>query len=48
MYVKQSLNSEQYIIKDIQKMVEKDSHMADRVVRFGEGLRETRQFWSRR
>ena len=29
-------------------MVENDSHMAEKIVRFGEGLRDTRQFWSRR
>ena len=47
-YVKQNLNGEQYSIDDVRKMVESDGHMADRIVRFGEGLRGTRQFWIRR
>ncbi len=29
-------------------MVKADSHMADKIIRFGKGLRETRQFWLRR
>ena len=29
-------------------MLEDDSHMADRIMRFGEGLRGSRQFWHRR
>ena len=29
-------------------MVETDDHMADKIMRFGEGLRGTRQFWNRR
>src|SRR2546429_7971656 len=47
-YVKQSLNGEQYTVEEIRWLVQNDSHMADRIVRFGEGLRETRQFWTRR
>lgn len=43
-YVKQNLNGEQYSIDDVQKMVESDGHMADRIVRFGEGLHGTHQF----
>ena len=47
-YVKQSFNDQQCTIEDLQRMVEQDSHMADKIVRFGEGLRGTRQFWIRR
>ena len=48
MYVKQVLDSKQYSVEELKKMVESDSCMADRIVQFGEGLRETRQFWIRR
>jgi len=37
-YIKQSLNAQQCTIEDLQKMLENDSHVADRIVRFGEGL----------
>jgi ATP-dependent DNA helicase PIF1 len=47
-YVKQSLNGEQLTVEDVQEMVDSDSHMADKVVRFGESLRGTRQFWNKR
>ncbi len=29
-------------------MTERDNHLADQVIRFGEGLRGTRQFWMKR
>src|SRR6184192_595270 len=47
-YVKQSFNGQQCTVEDLQRMVEQDSHMADKIVRFGESLRGTRQFWIRR
>ena len=47
-YVKQSLNGKQLTVEDVQEMVKSDTHMADRVMRFGEGLRGTRQFWKKR
>jgi hypothetical protein len=47
-YVKQNLNSEKYTVEEVQKMVENDSHMADKIVRYGESLRGSRQFWSKR
>ena len=47
-YVKQSQNGVQLTVEDVQKMVKSDTHMANRIMRFGEGLRGTRQFWKRR
>src|SRR6185437_2123889 len=47
-YVKQVLDGKQYSVEELKEMVESDSRMADRIVRFGEGLRGTRQFWIRR
>ncbi|CAG8756587.1 470_t:CDS:2 [Rhizophagus irregularis] len=38
----------QLTIGDIQEMMKDDNHMVDRVMRFGEGLRGTRQFWQKR
>jgi hypothetical protein len=43
-YVKQSLNSKQITVEEVQEMAASDSHMADKILRFGEGLRGTRQF----
>jgi hypothetical protein len=37
-YVKQNLNDKQCTVEDLQKMLENDSHLADYIVRFGEGL----------
>uniref|UniRef100_U9SKQ4 Helitron helicase-like domain-containing protein n=1 Tax=Rhizophagus irregularis (strain DAOM 181602 / DAOM 197198 / MUCL 43194) TaxID=747089 RepID=U9SKQ4_RHIID len=42
------LNGSQLTIGDIQEMMKDDNHMVDRVMRFGEGLRGTRQFWQKR
>ncbi|GBC15565.1 ATP-dependent DNA helicase PIF1 [Rhizophagus irregularis DAOM 181602=DAOM 197198] len=47
-YVKQVLDDKQYTVEEIKEMIEKDNHMADRIVRFGEALRGTRQFWTKR
>ena len=47
-YVKQRLNGRQLTVEDVQEMVKNDNHMAERVMRFGEGLRGTRQFWKKR
>ncbi|CAG8803458.1 10099_t:CDS:2 [Cetraspora pellucida] len=47
-YVKQSLNREQLNVKDVQEMVDNDNCIADKIVRFGEGLHGTRQFWNKR
>ena len=41
-YVKQSLNCKQYSIEELRQMVEFYSHMADRIVRFEEGLHGSR------
>ena len=44
-YVKQNLTDEQITIADIQeRIVQGDNHMADRIMRYGEGLRGSRQF----
>ena len=37
-YVKQSLNAQQCTIEDLQKMLENDNHVADRIIRFDKGL----------
>jgi hypothetical protein len=47
-YAKQSLNGRQLTVGDVQEMVKNDTYMADHVMRFGEGLHGTRQFWKRR
>jgi ATP-dependent DNA helicase PIF1 len=48
-YVIQNLRDEQINVKDIQEMIENgDDKMADRIMRYGEGLRGTRQFWMAR
>jgi hypothetical protein len=39
-YVKQNLNDEQLDIADIQEMIAGgDKHLADQIMRYGEGLR---------
>jgi hypothetical protein len=43
-YIKQNLNGERLTVEDVQEMINNDNHMADKVIRFGEGLRRTRQF----
>src|SRR6266540_3635262 len=47
-YVKQRLDGEQLTVEEVQEMIERNNHLADQVIRFGEGLRETRQFWIKR
>ena len=48
-YVKQNLNDAQITVTDIQeRIVQGDSHIADRIMRFEEGLRESQQFWNAR
>src|SRR4051812_2479952 len=45
-YVKHNLTDEQITVTDIQeKILQGDSHLADRIMRFGESLRGSRQFW---
>ncbi|CAB4407286.1 unnamed protein product [Rhizophagus irregularis] len=45
-YVKQNLKEEQINVLDIQEMIANgDKNIADRIMRYGEGLRGTRQFW---
>ena len=49
MYVRQNLNDDQLDVKDIQEEIANgDKHLADRIMRYGEGLRGTRQFWMSR
>ncbi len=46
MFVKQNLNEDQLEVTDIQEMINNgDKHLADRIMRYGEGLRGSRQFW---
>ena len=48
-YVKQKLNEGQLDVSDIKEMISNgDKHLADRIMRYGEGLRGTRQFWKAR
>jgi hypothetical protein len=47
-YVKQSLDGEQLTVEEVREMIKRNSHLADQVIRFGEGLHGTRQFWIRR
>jgi ATP-dependent DNA helicase PIF1 len=48
-YVKQNLNDDQITVTDIQERIAQgDNHIADRIMRFGEGLRGSRQFWNAR
>ena len=48
-YVKQNLNDEQLDVADIQEMIaDGDKQLADRIMRYDEGLRRTRQFWMAR
>ena len=48
-YVKQNLSDEQIDVTDIQEMIANgDNKIADRIMRYGEGLRGTRQFWMAR
>lgn len=46
-YVKQNLEAEQLTVAEVQELLQSDTNMANRVVRFGEGLRSTRQYWMR-
>src|SRR5688572_5226936 len=48
-YVKQNLTDDQITVSDIQeRIIQGDNRMADRIMRFGEGLRGFRQFWNAR
>ena len=45
-YVKQNLNDEGITVMDIKERIDEgDNHFADRIMRFGEGLCRSRQFW---
>ena len=48
-YVKQNLEDDQLEVANIQEMIAGgDKKLADRIMRYGEGLRGTRQFWMAR
>src|SRR5439155_21694551 len=48
-YVKQNLNDEQIDVKDIQEMISNgDKNLADKIMRYGEGIRGSRQYWMAR
>jgi hypothetical protein len=48
-YVKQNLNDDQIDVAEIQEMIANgDTHLADRIMRYGEGLHGSRQFWMAR
>jgi hypothetical protein len=48
-YVKQNLTDGQITVTDIQERISSgDNHIADKIMRYGEGLRGTRQFWNGR
>ena len=46
--MRQSLSDRCCTVEDLQNMLKNDSHMADNIVHFGEGLRSSHQFWYRR
>ena len=44
-YVKQNLTDSQITVTDIQeRIIQGDNYITDRIIRFGEGLRGSRQF----
>ena len=48
-YVKQNLNDKQIDVKDIQEMISNgDKNLADKIMRYGEGIRGSRQYWMAR
>src|SRR5277367_2195207 len=48
-YVKQNLSDEQIDVADIQERIASgDKNLANRIMRYGEGLRGSRQFWMAR
>ena len=48
-FVRQNLNESQLEVNDIQEMINNgDKHLADRIMKYGEGLRRSRQFWMAR
>ena len=48
-YIKQNLSDRTIDVTDIQKTIANgDKNLADRIMRYGEGLRGTRQFWMAR
>ena len=48
-FVRQNLNESQLEVNDIQEMINNgDKHLADRIMKYGEGLRGSRQFWMAR
>jgi len=49
-YAKQNLDDDRIIVTDMikEKINERDNYFTDRIMRFGEGLRGSRQFWNAR
>ena len=48
-YVMQNLADDQITVADIQERISSgDNHIADKIMRYGEGLRRSRQFWNGR
>src|SRR3954468_16560092 len=48
-YVKQNITDDQITITDIQERISQgDNYIADRIMRFEEGLRGSQQFWNAR
>lgn len=46
-FVKQNLEEGQLTVAEILELIENDTHIVDRILRYGEGLRGTRQYWIR-
>ena len=45
-YVKQNLKDKQIDVKDIQKMISNgNKNLADKIMRYSEGIHGSRQFW---
>ena len=48
-YVRQNMSDSQLDVTDVQEMIENgDKQLADRIMRYGEGIRGSRQFWMAR
>ena len=44
-FVRQNLEEGQLTIVEILDLMQNDNHIADKVLQYGEGLRDTRQYW---
>jgi len=47
-FVKQNLEKGQLTVSELLDLMKDDAHIVDKILRYGEGLRGTRQYWMRR